>query len=95
MTVQLNVSEDTIRRDLREMDNQGLLHRVHGGALPISPAAINFDDRQHEASETKETLAKTALHLIKNGQVIIIDGSTSNVKLAKLIRGAVINHFQS
>ena len=38
----LNVSEDTIRRDLRELAASGLLQRVHGGALPRSPAAASF-----------------------------------------------------
>ena len=34
----MSVSEDTIRRDLRELAQEGLLQRVHGGALPASPA---------------------------------------------------------
>ncbi|WP_040503088.1 DeoR family transcriptional regulator, partial [Herbaspirillum lusitanum] len=46
---QLEVSEDTIRRDLRELAREGLLRRVHGGALPLlgTPALVMFANRQH------------------------------------------------
>ena len=40
------VSEDTIRRDLRELAGEGLLQRVHGGALPASPATVDFAHRR-------------------------------------------------
>ena len=40
LSVEMGVSEDTIRRDLRELAQQGLLQRVHGGALPSSPAVV-------------------------------------------------------
>ena len=39
---EFGLSEDTIRRDLRELAEQGLLQRVHGGALPASPAVVDF-----------------------------------------------------
>ena len=42
----MGVSEDTIRRDLRELAQEGLLQRVHGGALPASPAVANFAGRE-------------------------------------------------
>lgn len=83
LSEKLMVSEDTIRRDLREMDNLGLLHRVHGGALPKSPSAVHYEDRQKDAVEIKERLAATATSLIRNGQVILMDGSTSNLKVAE------------
>ncbi len=41
----LALSEDTIRRDLREMAADGLLNRVHGGAMPIAPDLPNFSAR--------------------------------------------------
>jgi predicted transcriptional regulator len=43
---ELGLSEDTIRRDLRELAQEGLLQRVHGGALPASPAVADFAGRQ-------------------------------------------------
>lgn len=42
LSATLKVSEDTIRRDLRELAEAGMLQRVHGGALPRSPAATSY-----------------------------------------------------
>ena len=83
LSIQLNVSEDTIRRDLRELSSQGLLHRVHGGALPISPTAISFEERTQQTPEKKAALATAAMQLLQDGQVIFMDGSTSNLQIAK------------
>jgi DeoR/GlpR family transcriptional regulator of sugar metabolism len=79
----LGVSEDTIRRDLRELHNQGLLNRVHGGALLQGPPIVNFDERHFQSPEAKYLIAKTATQLIKNNQVIIIDGGTTTLEFAK------------
>ena len=46
---ELQLSEDTIRRDLRELAAEGRLQRVHGGALPSSPAVVDFAGRQQLA----------------------------------------------
>ena len=43
LAAELELSEDTIRRDLRELAADGLLHRVHGGALPASPAVAECE----------------------------------------------------
>lgn len=79
----LNVSEDTIRRDLREMDAFGLLQRVHGGALPRSTSAVDYKERKRELMDVKHSLAVAALPLIKDGQVLLMDGSTTNIQLVK------------
>ncbi|XID95874.1 DeoR/GlpR family DNA-binding transcription regulator [Paenibacillaceae bacterium WGS1546] len=83
LSARLRVSEDTIRRDLRELDAQGLVHRVHGGALQPGPPVVSFDDRHEQSPEAKAQIAKTALQLVKNGQVIIIDGGTTTLKFAE------------
>ncbi|WP_028559075.1 DeoR/GlpR family DNA-binding transcription regulator [Paenibacillus pinihumi] len=83
LSQQLQVSEDTIRRDLREMDAAGLLHRVHGGALPKAPAAVRYDDRQLHSIEAKEQLAEKAVSLVRDGQVIIMDGGTTTLRVAE------------
>ncbi len=48
-----NVSEDTIRRDLKELDGQGLLKRVHSGALRVGPPITDFSYRENEHNERK------------------------------------------
>ncbi|WP_059102979.1 DeoR/GlpR family DNA-binding transcription regulator [Shouchella shacheensis] len=83
LSIHLNVSEDTIRRDLREMDAKGLIQRVHGGAFPISQSAITFAERNEELLESKRVLAMKGLELVTDGQVILLDGSTTNLQLAK------------
>jgi DeoR/GlpR family transcriptional regulator of sugar metabolism len=80
---QLNVSEDTIRRDLRELAEAGLLQRVHGGALPSSPATGPFTTRQRQATSAKAVIAQAAVQLIRAGQVVILDGGTTTLQVAQ------------
>ncbi|PVM94169.1 DeoR/GlpR family DNA-binding transcription regulator [Caulobacter endophyticus] len=95
----LGVSEDTIRRDLRELAAEGLLQRVHGGALPASPAVAPFGVREGRAGAEKRLLARAAAGLIRPGQIIFLDGGTTNVQLARSLpadlRASVITHSPS
>lgn len=75
------VSEDTIRRDLREMSAEGLLQRVHGGALPASAAVVTFAERKNVQPDSKRAIARKAVQLIAPGQVVIIDGGTTTAEL--------------
>src|SRR5437868_1873634 len=77
LSTTLSVSEDTIRRDLRELAEAGLLQRVHGGALPRSPADASYLARQSQAPSAKAAIAHAAVQLIRDRQVIILDGGTA------------------
>jgi DeoR/GlpR family transcriptional regulator of sugar metabolism len=92
----LHVSEDTIRRDLRELAAAGALQRVHGGALPRSPVSASFTERQQQAPGVKTTIAQAAVHLMHPGQVIILDGGTTPLQVAQNLppdlRATVITH---
>ena len=79
----MGVSEDTIRRDLREMAQEGLLQRVHGGALPASPAVADFAGRESIATEGKVAIGRAAARMIHPGQVVILDGGTTARQLAR------------
>jgi len=81
LSKRLEVSEDTIRRDLKELDNKGLLKRVHSGALRIGPPVVDFSIRKNISNEKKIKLAKKALDFIKNNMVLLIDGGTTNLHL--------------
>jgi DeoR/GlpR family transcriptional regulator of sugar metabolism len=83
LSAALGVSEDTIRRDLRELAEAGLLQRVHGGALPRSPASASFAARQSQAPAAKEAIARAAAQLLRDGQVIILDGGTTTLQVAQ------------
>ena len=80
---ELGVSEDTIRRDLRELAAEGLLQRVHGGALPSSPAVGNFAFRLNVATDEKKLIGRAAAAMIRHGQVVILDGGTTAVQIAR------------
>ncbi|MBE9016399.1 DeoR family transcriptional regulator [Chroococcidiopsis sp. CCALA 051] len=82
LSTALNVSEDTIRRDLRELAESGLLQRVHGGALLASPAIASYADRQKQAPKEKEAIARAAAKLVCAGQVVILDGGTTTLQVA-------------
>ena len=79
----LAVSEDTIRRDLRELAGEGRLQRVHGGALPASPAMADFAAREHIAVDDKSAIGRAAALLIQPGQVVFIDGGTTSAQLVR------------
>ncbi len=79
----MGVSEDTIRRDLREMAQEGLLQRVHGGALPASPAVADFAGRELLHHEGKVAIGRTAASMVKPGQVVLLDGGTTAREVAR------------
>ena len=82
LVASLGVSEDTVRRDLRDLAEQGLLHRVHGGAL--ASRRRRFVPRRLEVShEEKAALAEAALPLLEGARVIVLDGGTTALELAR------------
>lgn len=82
LSAELGLSEDTIRRDLRALAAEGLLQRVHGGALPASPALGNFAARTQVEPAGKKAIGRAAAALIQPGQVVFLDGGTSCEQLA-------------
>jgi DeoR/GlpR family transcriptional regulator of sugar metabolism len=83
----LGVSEDTVRRDLRDLAEQGLLQRVHGGALPAAFTS-SFAQRLAIAHEEKVALADAALPLLDGARVIVLDGGTTPLELARRLPAA-------
>jgi DeoR/GlpR family transcriptional regulator of sugar metabolism len=80
---ELGVSEDTVRRDLRELAADGLVQRVHGGALPPTTPMPSFAQRLQVSREAKGHLADAALPLLEGAQVIVLDGGTTSLELAR------------
>jgi DeoR/GlpR family transcriptional regulator of sugar metabolism len=93
---ELGTSEDTIRRDLRELAQHGKLQRVHGGALPSSAATGDLRLREQVSSQEKQALGRHGAQLIKPGQVVMVDGGTTAIQLARHLptdlRATVITH---
>jgi DeoR/GlpR family transcriptional regulator of sugar metabolism len=86
LSAELEVSSDTIRRDLRELDTLGLLRRVHGGALPRHGDAAPFAARARRAPEAKASIARRAAGCVSDGQVVVLDGGTTTLELARALR---------
>ena len=82
---ELKVSEDTIRRDLLDLDQKGQLKRVFGGAIPLEKPVINFFDRETADVALKQQLAMRALEFLEPDQLVAIDGSSTNLQFAKNI----------
>jgi DeoR/GlpR family transcriptional regulator of sugar metabolism len=99
LSASFGVSEDTVRRDLRELAAEGLLQRVHGGALPASPATASFARRQGMESDAKRRIARRAAEMIAPGQVVIIDGGTTSALLVQQLpadlAATVVTHSPS
>lgn len=96
LALELGTSEDTIRRDLRELAQQGKLQRVHGGALPASAATGDLRVRQQVSTDEKQALGRCGAQLIKTGQVVMLDGGTTAIQVARQLpadlRATVITH---
>jgi DeoR/GlpR family transcriptional regulator of sugar metabolism len=92
----MGVSEDTIRRDLRELAKEGRLKRVHGGAVPVSPATVPFSGRLAIADEEKAEIGKHAAQMVEESQLVFLDGGTTAVHLARNLprdlRATVVTH---
>ena len=82
LVASLDVSEDTVRRDLHQLAAMGLLKRVHGGALAPAAPSAPFVRRLDDAREEKAALAEAALPLLEHAGVIVLDGGTTAVGLA-------------
>jgi DeoR/GlpR family transcriptional regulator of sugar metabolism len=77
------VSEDSIRRDLRTLADRGLIRRVHGGALPRSPAAVPYEERVGQDSGAKQRIAAAAAGLLAGLRVVCLDGGTTVLEVAR------------
>lgn len=82
MAVVLEVSEDTIRRDIEALHNNGLLSKVRGGAIPVIKNPLSFVDRAGYVTGKKEVIALKAQQFIEDGQTIFMDGGTTNCSIA-------------
>lgn len=78
---QLNVSEDTVRRDLTDLHNQGKLKKVHGGAIAKSFTPFSFHQEEIYDHQNKQIIARKAAQLLKKDMVVLITGGTTNLEL--------------
>jgi len=85
LALALDLSEDTIRRDLNELDSKNQLEKVYGGAVQVKEKPSNVFDIAITAEEQKKQIVSKALSLLHDDQVIIMSGGSTNLVFAKLI----------
>jgi DeoR/GlpR family transcriptional regulator of sugar metabolism len=84
LSLGINVSEDTIRRDLQELSDIGKLIKVHGGALSKSFSS-SFNSAKVYSIENKKRIAQKAAALIKDGMFVLTSGGTTIIEMAKAL----------
>lgn len=92
LSVQLNVSEDTVRRDLNELAENGKILKVYGGALSKS-FQYPFEQNEVYAKESKKEIAKKAISLIQSGMVLLGGGGTTMIEVARMIPDSLQGTF--
>ena len=85
LSEQIQVSEDTIRRDLLELAQEGKIIKVHGGALSKSFNPVIGNPGNVYALEEKRAIAHKALRFIKDGMFILTTGGTTITELARIL----------
>jgi DeoR/GlpR family transcriptional regulator of sugar metabolism len=87
VAARLGVSIDTLRRDLAELEGDGMLRRVHGGAVRpaggLPPLPRSFADRAEQPLESRGVVADLAVPLVGAGEVVAVGGGTTTLHLAR------------
>ena len=83
LCTEINVSEDTIRRDLLELAEEGKVIKVHGGALSHSFNQVSFPTNGVYSQNNKQLIARKAVALIHNGMFVLTSGGTTIIEMAR------------
>lgn len=84
LAIELNVSEDTVRRDLNELHESGQVVKVHGGALSRS-YHYPFQHNDIYAADAKKGIARKGIELIKDGMVVLTGGGTTIIEMVTML----------
>jgi DeoR/GlpR family transcriptional regulator of sugar metabolism len=85
LSSEISVSEDTIRRDLQELAEEGKLIKVHGGALSHSFNQVYYPSQKVYSVNHKKIIAQKAASLIKDGMFVLTSGGTTILELARTL----------
>jgi DeoR family fructose operon transcriptional repressor len=89
LATHLGVSVSTVRRDLDELEQEGHVHRIRGGAVYIrhSESEPPWDSRWQDHADEKRRIAAAAAQLIREGEMVLLDMGSSNLYLAQQLHG--------
>ncbi len=85
LSISLNVSDDTVRRDLKELADAGTILKIHGGAASLSFVSPFNIQNQVYALDAKKKIAEKTLKLLKKNAIILTEGGTTILELARMI----------
>ena len=85
LSLQLEVSEDTIRRDLQELSDAGKVIKVRGGALSTSYQMYSYRENDIYAYQEKTVIAGKAISLLRDGMLVLISGGSTNLEIARIL----------
>ncbi|HXG65632.1 MAG TPA: transcriptional repressor AgaR [Blastocatellia bacterium] len=82
-------SEVTIRNDLKELHQRGLVHKAHGGAMPVATVSVepSLQERFLSHAEEKRRIGAAAAALINDGETIILDSGSTTQEIARRLKG--------
>jgi DeoR/GlpR family transcriptional regulator of sugar metabolism len=85
LSTDINISEDTIRRDLQELADEGKIIKVHGGALSHTFNQVHFPANEVYSQDQKRRIAQKAISLIHDGMFVLTGGGTTIIEMARLL----------
>jgi DeoR family fructose operon transcriptional repressor len=93
-----DVSESTLRRDLRNLEEEGLVEQLQGGAAKLKKASsydMPIESKQLMHTEEKDRIARTAASLVRDGEVVYIDSGTNALLMVKYLKAKKIQIITS
>jgi DeoR family transcriptional regulator of aga operon len=84
-----STSQVTVRQDLEALHAEGLVHRTHGGALPVRSAALldrRLSEKEKLYRREKRRIAAAAARLVKEGQSVVLDSGSTTTAVARALR---------
>jgi DeoR/GlpR family transcriptional regulator of sugar metabolism len=90
---ELNISTETVRRDLLFLEKQNRLQRVHGGAVALTDMKkfADLSQRLQENTEQKKQLSQIAALLVKEGDIIAIDAGSTAIEFVRILKNQFTN----
>ena len=87
LAVELHVTPETVRKDLTGLERQGLIRRVHGGAIPVERLGFEpaLSQRSEANTEAKDRIAKAALAELPSEGAILLDSGTTTARIAEML----------
>ncbi|EGO64709.1 DeoR/GlpR family DNA-binding transcription regulator [Acetonema longum] len=91
LSQRFGISESTVRRDLQELEDSGLIQRTHGGAISVQTGfEMSFQEKEVRLLTEKRQIAMLAADLVQDGETILLDSGTTTLEIARLLRNKKI-----